>query len=102
MLGHHPRNWCFQERDNLERLLEESRAQQQLMEQKREAQIAALHSQLYQARSSLQETHRETLATQAELHGSKQVESWKTRPTKLVQGFRPKMDAGCSFVHVSQ
>ncbi|XP_014067541.1 uncharacterized protein [Salmo salar] len=63
----------LKERDNLERLLEESRAQQQLMEQKREAQIAALHSQLYQARSSLQETHRETLATQAELHGSKQI-----------------------------
>ncbi|XP_035600376.1 coiled-coil domain-containing protein 88B-like isoform X1 [Oncorhynchus keta] len=63
----------LKERDNLERLLEDSRAQQQLMEQKREAQIAALHSQLYQARSSLQETHRETLATQAELHGSKQI-----------------------------
>ncbi|XP_064829983.1 uncharacterized protein LOC135545924 isoform X2 [Oncorhynchus masou masou] len=63
----------LKERDNLERLLQESRAQQQLMEQKREAQITALHSQLYQARSSLQETHRNTLATQAELHGSKQI-----------------------------
>ncbi|KAM9413315.1 uncharacterized protein ACWYII_025210 [Salvelinus alpinus] len=78
----------LKERDNLERLLEESRAQQQLIEQKREAQIAALHSQLYLARSSLQETHRETLATQAELHGSKQinesllqeVESLRRRP----------------------
>ncbi|XP_041696350.1 golgin subfamily A member 1 isoform X3 [Coregonus clupeaformis] len=63
----------LKERDNLERLLEDSRAQLQLMEQGREAQIAALHSQLYQARSSLQETHRGRLATQAELHGSKQI-----------------------------
>ncbi|KAJ8015553.1 hypothetical protein DPEC_G00027320 [Dallia pectoralis] len=54
-------------------LLEDSRAQEQLTERRKKAmgtRAAALHSHVYQTCSSRQETRRDMLAEQEELHSS--------------------------------